>query len=190
MSDPIRVDAAVEGMNELRDKFAQMATLAQRDNLEVAGRAGALPVQNAAKELAPKRTRNLSRSIHTEVVFVGEQMEVYIGTDLEYAAIQELGGVITPKEAKYLAIPLTDAARQFVSPRNFGGGELSFRPTSGGGGLLVDKNGEAHYRLVKAVTIPAKPFLRPALEQNITAAFDDMAATLKSILARVTGVSE
>jgi len=58
----------------------------------------ALIVQNAAKINSPYLTGNLRRSITNEV----KENYAEIGTDVIYARIQELGGVILPKTKKYL----------------------------------------------------------------------------------------
>jgi len=55
-------------------------------------------VRNEAKQNAPYLTGNLRRSIASKI---SGQIAV-IGTDVIYARIQELGGVILPKTKKYL----------------------------------------------------------------------------------------
>lgn len=179
MADGIQV--TVTGLDGLAAAFeaAQAATRGQM--LVNAAMAGALPVQNAAKEKAPARTSNLRRSIHSEVAAQDESYaEVVVGTDVEYATIHEFGGTITPKNAKYLAIPLTDAARAAITPLNFPG---RLRPIMrGGSGVLVDQAGEAQYALRKSVSIPARPYLRPALDENADAARDAMGQALKQQL--------
>lgn len=88
------------------------------------------------------------------------------GADVRYARIHELGGTIRPKRAKNLAIP-TDAAKtgagvsRVPSPRDMA---LSWAPTNNGPGMLVDESGTPMFILRKSVTIPARPYLRPALD--------------------------
>ena len=81
-----------------------------------------------------------------------------VGTNRVGAALHQFGGTITPKRAKFLAIPKTrEAARH--EPRRF---PRPLAPVIGGrGGVLVDKRtGEVHYALTKGpVVIPARPFL-------------------------------
>lgn len=58
------------------------------------------------------RTGNLRRSIFHQVGVVDDDAFVVIGADLEkapYARIQEMGGVIRPKRAAHLAIPIGEA---------------------------------------------------------------------------------
>lgn len=91
------------GLNEFKAQLGRLTGATSGHMLGQAGTAGLLLVQNAAKQKVPKRTRTLSRSIHTEVLEErASYAEVATGTDLEYAAIQEFGGVIMPKKAKML----------------------------------------------------------------------------------------
>lgn len=182
MSDGIRV--TITGMNELMAAFEAAQGAASGKMLARAALAGALPVQNAAKAKAPWKTRTLSRSIHSELETEAETYaEVVVGTDVEYAAIQEFGGVITPKNARYLAIPLTGAAEAAISPLNFPG---KLRPVFyGSEGVMVDETGAAQYALKNSVTIPAHPYLRPALDENGDAAAAAMGAALRQQLEAI-----
>lgn len=81
--------------------------------------------------------------------------------DVAYARIHELGGTIEPKNAKFLAIPISDAARRAGSPRQMA--NLAYVQSLKGQPMLVDSStGDVHYLLRKHVTIPARPYLRPA----------------------------
>lgn len=113
----------VKGIKGLSKKLKQMGVDVQKQT-EQALVAGGLIIQNGAKLRAPKKTRTLSRSIHigghedqapdfndggdrsTNRVPQPERskgrVKIFIGTDLIYAAIQEFGGEITPKRAKFL----------------------------------------------------------------------------------------
>lgn len=161
MSEP-----RIDGLDELLRDFGRLAEAVRGEALKAAGMAMALPVETSAKGKAPKRTRNLGRSIHWEVLEADDtHVLVGVGTDVEYAAVQEFGGTIVPKERQFLAVPLTEAARALENARDFAG--LKVRMARGGqGGALVDESGVAQYALVKSVTIPAQPYLRPALDEN------------------------
>ena len=87
---------------------------------------------------------------------------VWGSTDVGYALIHELGGTIVPKRAKFLTVPVTDSARRAGSPRNMSG--LRYAKSKGGQPVLVDKAGRLQYLLRKSVTIPARPYLRPAAD--------------------------
>jgi phage gpG-like protein len=73
-------------------------------------------------------------------------------TDVRYALIHELGGVIVPVRAKALAIPQADGSVRFV----------------------------------KSVTIPPRPYLRPAAD----AVYPGLAAKIGKAFERTSGASE
>lgn len=104
----------VRNLDSLERKLKQLAALARADVLESALTAGAQEIRNAAVEKAPGpgngNTRNppptgtLRRSIHTETDEKSDtRVSVLVGTNLEYAAMQEFGGVVVPRVAKMLA---------------------------------------------------------------------------------------
>jgi phage gpG-like protein len=78
-----------------------------------------------------------------------------VGTNVTYARIHQEGGTITPKRAKYLAIPLTPAAK-VKRP-------LEWEDTFIRKGIIFRNLGkdkvEALYKLQKSVKIPARPYL-------------------------------
>lgn len=73
--------------------------------------------------------------------------EAEIGTNLEYARIQEFGGTIVPKG-------------QFLRWVNDAGEEV----------------------FARSVTIPARPYLRPAFDMKEREAVDAMAAVLRKVV--------
>ena len=107
-----------------------------------------------------------------------EQFAFSVGTNLEYAAIQDRGGVIIPKTGRALAIPATPKMRRAAKwPRDFARGDLRFVPLKRGTlvGFLVDASGtfkkgkrtgggklgfgtKALFWLVTKVTIAAKNY--------------------------------
>lgn len=182
MSEP-----RIEGLEELLRDFVRLGEAARGEGLRAAGMAMALPVEGSAKGKAPKRTRNLSRSIHWEVLEADEvHVLVGVGTDVEYGGVQEFGGTVTPKEKQFLAVPLTEEARRFENARSFGG--LKVRMARGGqGGALVDAQGTAHYALVRSVTIPAHPYLRPALDENRETVKKEAAEVLRMKIRQAVG---
>ena len=86
-----------------------------------------------------------------------------IGPIEKYMKIHEFGGVIRPRIAKALAIPLTERARKSGGPREFD--DLTLLSPTGKNPVLMDMAGEVHFVLVKSVTIPKRPFMRPALQR-------------------------
>jgi len=100
VSKPVRV----RNLDRLDRKLAALSRLAQGDVLEQALHAGAQEIRNAAHDKAPYLTGTLRRSIHSETTEKnGAKVTVQVGTDLEYAAMQEFGGTVVPKRAKMLA---------------------------------------------------------------------------------------
>lgn len=110
------------------------------------------------------QTSNLNRGIAVQRNAAPDEKGVsglWGVTGADYALIHELGGVIEPKNSKFLAIPVTDLARKAGSPRNLVG--LAYVQSIKGQPMLVDEeSGEVHYILERSVTIPARPYLRPA----------------------------
>ena len=101
MSDAVK--AEIVGLPQFAAQLKRLGAAASSDALERAGQAALLPVQNAAAQKAPVLTRTLARSIHIETLEKGEyKVELAVGTDVIYAAIQEFGGVVKPKTAKAL----------------------------------------------------------------------------------------
>ena len=90
-------------------------------------------------------------------------------TNTEYAAIQELGGDIQPVKAKSLAIPVHEKAKG-KKPEDFD--NLVLLERDGRAPVLFRTVGsrkkkiEILFVLVKKVTIPAQPYMRPAVIEN------------------------
>lgn len=107
------VQVRIEGSESLNRKFAALSEAARGRTLERAVTAGALIIQNAAKENAPYLTGNLRRSIHIgghgdlapdrgdisavtgakvpDPEVAQTSAAVYVGTDVEYARRVEYG---------------------------------------------------------------------------------------------------
>jgi len=79
-----------------------------------------------------RRSGRLRGSITHRVTLSGDRVRGELGTNVIYARIHELGGVIRPKTAKYLKFQI-----------------------------------DGQWRSVKQVIMPARPFLRPAFEDNL-----------------------
>jgi len=77
-----------------------------------------------------------------------------------YARIHELGGIIKPKKSKYLTIPFPGVK----------GKVRQYKNTFVAKGVIFQKLGKklkALFVLKKQVTIPARPYLEPALRMNL-----------------------
>jgi len=88
----------------------------------------------------------------------------------KYAGILERGGTIVPKNARALAIPVSEEAKQYSSPRDMP--DLTLIPRKGKPPLLVrelmrrgDVRGfELHWVLVSSVTIESRHWLTKGAE--------------------------
>lgn len=159
-------NSGVFGKAELVAAFKQLDQAVQGEALVNIVKAGGMVVVNAAKDNIKKqgliRTRNLSRSVHLEVAeSTNEHAAVDVGTDVEYAALHEFGGTVQAKSSKYLAIPVGSYRG---SPRKHG--DLKVRKTGGGNLVMVDGAGVVQYVLKKSITVPAKPYMRPAADEH------------------------
>lgn len=107
-------------------------------------------------------------------------------TEVVYARIHELGGTIRPVKRKFLAIPLPIArtpagVSRYKTPRDVP--DLHVAQSKRGNLLLVKPDGTPWYVLRKRVDIPARPYLRPALEEASAALVPRLADTLTATLA-------
>ena len=96
-----------------------------------------------------------------------QKLRGFVGSSLKYARIQEIGGTIRG-HGKKLSIPLTDEARKSGGPRTMS--DLVPIPRKGKNTLLarLDENFDIdpQWVLVDEVTLPARPYLRPAIYKN------------------------
>lgn len=120
---------------------------------------GARLILNRAKELVPKKTGDLNRSLHVggysgEASDIGgkvvtdDMVRLEVGTNKVYAAIQEFGGTITTKTADW----------------------------------LVFKTEDGEWHSVKSVEIPAQPYLRPAFDEKGPAVIREISAALDVLI--------
>ena len=80
-----------EGEAELSAKFRELVAKARGRQVEAALRAGALIIQNSAKDKAPYVVGNLMRSITNKPDGHHATAHVKIGTNIEYGPYVELG---------------------------------------------------------------------------------------------------
>ncbi len=102
--------------------------------------------------------RKTSALMHSIASGYGENFAM-VGTNKIYARIHQEGGIIKPKNGRYLTIPLSAGARG-KSAKEFDG-LFSLRLDTG---LYLVKNKgkneiEFMYQLVKSVTIPKRPYM-------------------------------
>jgi len=162
MSDGLTIDVDVQ----IKDALKKLDAKTVESLLTTALVSGALLIQNAAKQKAPKKTTTLARSIHigghTRLAPDFEHGQDYgdlgkpgplqaiIGTNLEYAMIQEYGGIIHAKNGPY----------------------------------LVFKTKDGTWHSVAAVNIPAHPYMRPALDEQKNAALKEVGVAFMELVAK------
>ena len=84
------------------------------------------------------------------------------GEDVKYAAIHEYGGTIYPKRGKYLRFPVSDDA---FTPVGVSRGE--------GGSLWAS---------VESVTIPARPYLQPSIDDIEARMIPEVRRVLRGVI--------
>ncbi len=126
------------------------------------------------------RTLLLSNRLRNSIAFNAGRGDVFIGTNVGYARLQNEGGIVKPVKAKALAIPLHKEARKAAanvkSVREIEGlwildrkgkapllcktkGERTSKKT-GAVSLKSKVSIEPWFVLLKSVKVPARPFLR------------------------------
>lgn len=125
---------------------------------------------NATRRVLKKRSGALARSINAKARVTAEgSHEVVARSEHISSSTHEHGAVIRPKRAKMLAIPLAAAktaggVARYSTPRSVPG--LFVLKSKAGNLLLVKREGGGitpYFVLKHSVTIPRRPFLRPAV---------------------------
>lgn len=82
----------------------QMTEAVKMGNLEAAATIGAMPIANEARRIVRKVSGNLARSITIRTVKrTPNDVRVAVGTNVVYAKMVEYGGVIVPRNKRFLA---------------------------------------------------------------------------------------
>lgn len=92
----------LRGIDQLQGKLKAMSSIGRGAVLRNAVTSGALIIQTQAATNAAVLSGTLRRSITTEIKQSGSKITALIGTNLEYAAQREFGGVISAKSAPFL----------------------------------------------------------------------------------------
>ena len=101
------IKITVLGDKELIAKLNRIGVDASGPMLDLAAQAGAEVIRHQASQNAPYETGNLRRSIHTAKVEGGIMTVWYdVGSNEDYAAMQEYGGTITAKRGKLLVFEI------------------------------------------------------------------------------------
>jgi phage gpG-like protein len=155
-------------------------------------------VANVSGVILKRRTGNLAKSMGWRIDKVNEIPEGIIGSGaslninrMVYANIHETGGVITPKRAKMLAIPigraLTRAGVARFKPREItsAGYDNSFiRRTNSGNLILFGTKGSKLiplFVLKDSVKIPARRYMSITAEETQTKVVDDIVGEIKKV---------
>jgi len=126
----------------------------------ILGRMGEKIVAQTTKEYIrgqrlKRQSGNLANSLKYRMV---NDYTIEVGPGMIYGHIHEEGGVIRPKNAKNLAIPI---GNRTLGPRNYP--DLKFA-MYGQKKFLVDKQGKPQFVLKREVTIPKRPWLYPSIK--------------------------
>lgn len=133
-----------------------------------------------------KMTGTLGRSIQIDST---DPDKLRVGTNMVYAKIQEFGGVIKPKKARSLIVPVNDEARKYLRMNPKGpSGDKTFNVVRGkdrkmylvktklvGRGKKKRLVNDAVFALRRSVRLPARPYMKPALFDYQTKASTDFA---------------
>lgn len=99
----------VAGMNKIRSKTPDASKVAMRRACEMLR--GYIVKRKLSGQVLKRRTGRLAGSIETEVLGTRNEVIGRVGSNLKYARIHELGGVIRPVRAEYLSFMIGD---QFI----------------------------------------------------------------------------
>lgn len=167
---------------QFKAALERMGEKMRGQTLRKAALAGGFVIEANAKVNAQARfdanTGNLMGSINTQVLEESaEQVTVGVGPSVVYGRIQELGGTVRPVSAKHLAVPVN--ARKNTTPRDYP--DLKLIHPKGGDPLLVEpgEGGRVMFVLKKSVTLPARPYLRPAVDEHEKEIIDAIAENLR-----------
>lgn len=146
----------------LEDFGEHMVNSSIPENFRQEGRPEKWPRGEWSSERQQQDTTRLLQSVTFEVSATG----VKVGTNLKYAAQRHFGGILEPKNARALAIPLPDVPRSMRRPRRWGDRLFMVKPTKGDAntvGILATqgRKGEIIPRFVlrRQVEQPARPFI-------------------------------
>lgn len=133
------------------------------------GGGGGPPRLNTGKLVNTLETGAISSSVVS-----GNEVTVVASTP--GAALQQFGGLITPKRGQFLTIPLTAEAASYPA-RSFPGNLFALIRPGQASGVLAERVGsrgiKAHYALVKSVYVPPRPYL--GFGQRLLSALDTIA---------------
>lgn len=151
MSRGMRIQ--ITGLDRLEGKLKRLGAAASRRALGDALEAGAQVIKTYTRANIRARglidTGNLLDSIEVQRGSEGDaKAEAAVGTNVEYAAIHEFGGLIVPVKAR----------------------------------ALVFKTSDGEWHTVQKVTMPARPYLRPAVDEHRPEIGEAIGVTLENAI--------
>lgn len=142
-------------------------------------RRGALVIEAKAKELVSGDVLEVRSGRGRSSITIDASRlpdSIAVGSPLGYMALQETGGTIRPKQAQLLTVPLEAAKTPRGVPR-FTAREAAskyestfWQKTPSGSLILFGRNASGIVPLfagVKRVTLPPRPWLRPAFDRSL-----------------------
>lgn len=192
--------AFAEDLELSYDAFTPRARKIMRDYLTnvaeaMSRRHGAPWPGGTSSNTLSKRSGQLIESIRQSVRVDGQSLDKlagHIGSEVPYAAIQEYGGVIKARNAKYLTIPLPPALNSDGTPKKRSAREWrnTFVQTSKKGNLLIfrRKGGgiEPLYLLKPEVRIPPRLGLGDTLEAGKSFFIESLMEGLRRAMTEAT----
>jgi len=151
--------------------------------------------QRGVRDIFRQRSGQLRRSSEANLEEQNGQLAIRARNRARYARAQELGGVIEPVTSKFLRIPTENAMTaqgidkmpgplRATAPEGF----FQLVRTKAGRLMLVHDVGgrnarsEIWYWLVPRVTLPPRPFLRPAVDEAMKVASTRIAKAIRRAL--------
>ena len=112
------------------------------------------------------------------------ESEIELTVDVPYARVHEYGATITPKRSRYLTIPL-DAAKTGAGVMRAPARawpNTHVRRSRSGKLIIFGAQGQPLFLLVNRVTIPARPYVAPAIVKIRKSLRADLAGMLRDVI--------
>jgi hypothetical protein len=167
VSDGIKIEMSPD-IGSLMERVRAHTSLRLHAGVLKAAQYAAGELRRKVQSTFKQRTGQLGRSfLPTSEITVGKgSISAGAFSDLICAKIQDEGGIITPKNRKFLAIPISSKARNTVGlwPRHWPKGQLVFLKDRAGGRLIEIKGKKnpqviLHYLLRRSAKITGRHYI-------------------------------
>jgi hypothetical protein len=178
--------------SDMLAKLSKNVTLQRAKMLISAAQHATAELRREIYETFPSgRTGGLARSFReTFASSDGATIEGGSYSDLEYAAIQDEGGIIRPRVKKFLAVPVSGAKIAVGKwPRHWEDGKLTLIPRKGKPSLLAvvtKKKVTPKYVLLRSVKIKPKNYIERGADRAMPG-IDEIAGEAVQIAADKSG---